>query len=104
MNSIFLRCKINGLDNDTYEITDSYHSQLIDKYIPLQNIETSVRESYDTCHYRKFLNESQQEPFIDSDNQIRTNLTDFVLVKCTQFVYSKKYFVTTTSHVIFNFF
>ena len=76
---------------------NEYHSKLIDKYIPLQIGKKSVRESYDTCHYRKFFNENELTPLVD---QNISNMTEYGLFKCTEFVYSKKYFYTTTAEVI----
>lgn len=65
--------------NDTYEIVDESHRELVDKYIPTSH--TSVKSNYDSCNLKEFDNSSI------SDN--------FTLVRCNEWVYSKEYFQDT---------
>ena len=71
--------------NDTYEIWNEEHKKIIEKYIP-PNEAGSIKEEYDTCHYRLYFNESIE---------ILSNKTNFTLVKCHEWVYSKQYFEST---------
>lgn len=72
------RCRIPSYPNDTYEIQNKYHEQIIDRYIP--ESKDSFKEKYDTCVLRVF-NQT------DKDNSS--------LVKCNEWVYSKQYFEKT---------
>jgi hypothetical protein len=83
------RCKIPNLDNDTYEIRNDYHQYLINKYIPPPSSK-SFRDEYNKCEIRVFYtNETENNHHSSSNN------TNFVLQKCNQWVYSKKYFQNT---------
>ncbi len=70
------RCAIPGLDNDTYEIVDEHHLNLVKKYIPLST--SSIKEDYDNCNLKSVNSSSNQ------------NLT-----KCSRWVFSKQYFEKT---------
>lgn len=62
------RCKIPGLENDTWEIQGDWHQDLVNTYIP-----PSLDYDYNRCNvYKNGLNTSQ--------------------VKCTEWVYSKEVF------------
>ncbi len=70
------RCAIPGLANDTYEIANEQHSDLVKKYIPLAT--SSIKEDYDNCHLK-----------------LMNSTSSFNLTKCSKWVYSKKYFEKT---------
>ncbi|CAF0986427.1 unnamed protein product [Brachionus calyciflorus] len=90
------RCKIQGFKNDTYEIINNEHEKLINKYIPPKMSETSVREIYDTCHLKYNPNENSRDLWNFDFNDTSV----FELRKCTEYVYSKLYYkTTTTSHL-----
>jgi len=72
------RCKLPGVDNDTYAVQDDLHSGLIGLLIP------TVEGGYDECHYYQHSNDS-----------ITGNLTQ-QLVKCDEYVYDRAQFVETT--------
>ena len=77
------RCKIPSLDNDTYESMGRWHESEINKYIPLENDNQTLKK----CHIK-----------IYSTNE------NFTLQKCDSWVYSKKYFeATLNSEVFFNY-
>jgi OCT family organic cation transporter-like MFS transporter 4/5 len=76
------RCKIPGLDNDTYEIWNSAHQELVNKHVPL-NKENAYKDAYNRCFIKSYLNDTSE------------NGTDFKLEKCVEWVYSKKYFDST---------
>lgn len=75
------RCKIPHLENDTYEIANSYHQRLVDKYIFPSSKETSFKDIYDRCNLRVFGD--------DSDNS-STHNGIFKPEKCNSWVFSKK--------------
>ena len=75
------RCAIPGLNNDTYEIANENHAELVRKYIPLSS--SSIKDDYDKCNFNKNIS-------LDLSNENVLNLT-----KCNKWVYSKKYFEKT---------
>lgn len=75
------RCKIPGLENDTYEIANEYHQELIDRYIPPPQ-DKSFKDKYDKCRIQLFNNESSSP-------------NNYTLVKCNEWVYSKQYYGET---------
>lgn len=72
------RCKIPGLDNDTYEIWGSWHQEQVEKYIPPAEKSQALKGPYDRCTLRVF------QPNGSS-----------TIEKCHQWVYSRKYFEET---------
>ena len=76
----FCRCKIPGLDNDTYEVQDYGHEVLINATIP-----AGLKFQYDRCHVFATQNgNSSQE-----------------LVECTEWVYDASlYKHTFTKQVV----
>ena len=75
------------MDNDTYEIANDYHSELVNKYIPPPKDKT-FKDDYDKCQYRDY-----NKP---------TNGENFTLVKCDKWVYSKKYFQESIITEVYN--
>lgn len=71
------RCQIPSYPNDTYEIQNDFHKNLVDKYIP-RSSDNSYRDKYDKCRIKVFNGEKK-----------------FNLTKCENWVYSKKYFDNT---------
>ncbi len=70
------RCKLPGWElNDTYEIQNDYHKEMIQKYIPPPKDE--FLGDYDGCHLK----------IIDNEN--------VTLESCQSWVYSRKYFKET---------
>ena len=78
---IFLKlsCQIPGLANDTYEIADSIHLELVKTFIPPPKSK-SFTSDYDKCNIKVYSGN-------DSDS--------YTLEKCQKWVYSKKYFGET---------
>ncbi|XP_060081316.1 organic cation transporter protein-like [Ylistrum balloti] len=72
------RCKVPGLENDTYDIHSTYQQNLVNNYIP-----PSVDESqnYDRCHLYAF--DYNDVKFDNSGRPINATL-----VKCDKWVYS----------------
>ncbi|XP_069131277.1 organic cation transporter protein-like [Argopecten irradians] len=77
------RCKIPGLENDTYRIQSIYHQNLIDNVIPPSDINS---HSYDQCHLYS-TNELRSDNSSGSVNVSR--------IPCTEWVYSDDVFVQT---------
>lgn len=77
------RCKIPGLDNDTYEIQGQFHEDLLNKTIPLSADPTLT---YDQCR------------MYDTGNallDLSRRQSNATLVKCTEWVYDKSVFYET---------
>jgi OCT family organic cation transporter-like MFS transporter 4/5 len=77
------RCHIPGLDNDTYEIQGTVHSDLIHKYIPLDK-----DGNYDQCHVYGI-----HQSATEFDNDSRP--INASKIKCSAWVYSKDLFHDT---------
>ncbi|XP_069129266.1 organic cation transporter protein-like isoform X2 [Argopecten irradians] len=91
MTVIFLnapdhRCKIPGLENDSYDIQNYYHQHLIDSYIPPSGDESY---EYDQCHIYSIDEE------VLFDNLSRP--TNVSLIECNEWVYSDAVFKETFS-------
>ncbi|XP_045194844.2 organic cation transporter protein-like [Mercenaria mercenaria] len=67
------RCAIPGLENDTYEIQNEYHRELVNRTIPLAP--SGEDYYYDQCHYM----------FVNNDGEE-------TLEKCGRWVYDKTIF------------
>ena len=85
------RCKIPGYGNDTFEIQDEHHAQLVALYIPPPG-SNSYRNEYDTCRIRSFLENKTEN---GQERELEDRAIDHGLVKCDEWVYSKKYFRET---------
>ncbi|XP_076081367.1 organic cation transporter protein-like [Mytilus galloprovincialis] len=79
------RCRIPGLENDTYEIQGSVHQRLIDAYIPLSKHDNKI---YEQCNVYQI---DQSQTVFDNDSH-PINATQS---KCSSWVYSKKLFDNT---------
>ena len=78
---IFFRCKIPGLDNDTYKVQSSSHEKLIRQFIPIADGDT-----YDCCK------------IYTGDDIIYDNLSRPVNaseVSCSEWVYDETVFTDT---------
>ena len=85
----YFRCKIPGLDNDTYVVQDSLHENLINLTIP----RTSAG-LYDRCHIFETGEIGYGEPLV-SANRTRA------VKPCTEWVYDETVFRSTlTAKVI----
>lgn len=82
------RCKLPDYPNDTYEISGDYHSNLVQKYIPLSK-ENSLNEIYDNCHLISY------ENVTEAGNVSK-------LVECDEWVYSKEFYERTIISEVFN--
>ncbi|XP_060086238.1 organic cation transporter protein-like [Ylistrum balloti] len=80
------RCKIPGLENDTYNVQSSYHLELVNNYIPPSADETTL--DYDRCHM--YLFNASDVIFDKSSKPVNASL-----VKCTEWVYSNSLFDET---------
>ncbi|XP_060068380.1 organic cation transporter protein-like [Ylistrum balloti] len=81
------RCKIPGLENDTFEIQNDAHQELISNYIPPS---TDKLLTYDKCHLYSF--NSSSVTFDNSSQPINATL-----IKCTSWVYSYDVFDETVT-------
>lgn len=81
------RCKIPALPNDSFEILNSSHQALIDKFVPI-NTDVKIKGPYDNCHLRKFHN--------------TTGNFSTSLVPCREYVYSKQYYQNTLITEVLN--
>ncbi|XP_060606468.1 organic cation transporter protein-like [Ruditapes philippinarum] len=70
------RCAIPGLENDTFEIQNDYHREIVNRTIPLAT--PSDDFYYDQCHYR-LVNYDGHE----------------MIDKCNKWVYDKSIFTTS---------
>ncbi|XP_033741881.1 organic cation transporter protein-like [Pecten maximus] len=91
MSVIFLntpdhRCKIPGLQNDTYGIYNAYHENLVNNYIPPPSDDAT--DDYDRCHLYSF--DYNDVMFDNSGRPINASL-----VECTDWVYSDSVFKET---------
>jgi hypothetical protein len=64
--------------NDTYEIKSKQQEDLIEKYIPLDK-----NSKYDQCHIKSY------------DTNFTSNFTNYTIIKCNSWVYSKAYYDET---------
>ncbi|OWF45912.1 organic cation transporter protein-like [Mizuhopecten yessoensis] len=91
MSVIFLnapdhRCKIPGLENDTYDIHSAYQQNLVNNYIPPSTDDDTF--DYDQCHLYSF--DYNNVKFDNSSRPINASL-----VKCHEWVYSDSVFEET---------
>ncbi|XP_078335241.1 organic cation transporter protein-like [Crassostrea virginica] len=70
------RCKIPGLDNDTFQAQNDWHRQMINQSIPVPEDPTSIHQ-YDRCHVIQY----------------KSNTSS--LIKCTEWVYDTSVFDET---------
>jgi len=83
---VVFRCKIPGLDNDTFEIQSPQHQAYINQTIPLSDDPTLT---YDRCHVYDVYNAT-------------SNYGNATLRQCTEWVYDKSVFTETfTSKVCY---
>jgi hypothetical protein len=87
------RCKIPGLSNDTYEVWNAEHQYLVNQYVPLSK-DNAFKDIYNKCNLKVFNNET-----IDIANS-----TGFRLEKCSEWVFSKKYFDNTLGTEVCDFY
>lgn len=87
------RCKLPGVENDTYEIWSEEHRELVNLYIPYDQ----KLQSYHKCEIRTFPSESDRDEYIRSNG---TKQGSSELEKCKEFVYSKVYFEKTLSSYV----
>ena len=78
------RCKIDGLDNDTYKVQGDYHQALINATIP----PGSKDQKYDMCHVYVTDNYTNY----DQDNKPSNATTK---QKCTSWVYATDVYKNT---------
>ncbi|XP_021362890.1 organic cation transporter protein-like [Mizuhopecten yessoensis] len=86
LNSPEHRCKIPGLENDTYDIHSAYQQNLVNNYIPPSTDDDTL--DYDQCHLYSFDNNN-----VKFDNPSRP--INASLVKCHEWVYSDSVFKET---------
>ena len=67
-------------NNDTYEIQNGIHLNLVQKFIPLAK--EGFLDDYDGCHLKQY-------------GSILNNISNFTLVDCKRWVFYKKYFGET---------
>ncbi|XP_045198101.2 organic cation transporter protein-like [Mercenaria mercenaria] len=77
------RCKIPGLDNDTYEVQGTFHEELLNETIPLSDDPTLT---YDQCN----VYDTGSAAFDGNNRPINASL-----LKCTEWVYDKSVFSET---------
>lgn len=77
------RCKIPGLDNDTYAVKGKWHEELLNRTIPLSDDPTLT---YDQCH----IYDTNDVPVDENDRP-----TNASLIKCKEWVYDKSVFYET---------
>ncbi|XP_069131245.1 organic cation transporter protein-like isoform X1 [Argopecten irradians] len=80
------RCKIPGIDNDTYAIQSTYQQNLINHYIPPPSDDDT--HDYDQCHLYSF--DVNDVKFDNSSRPINASL-----VECSEWVYSDAVFKET---------
>ncbi|XP_033741882.1 organic cation transporter protein-like [Pecten maximus] len=91
MSVIFLntpdhRCKIPGLENDTYDIHSTYQQKLVNNYIPPPSGDDT--HDYDQCHLYSF--DYNDVKFDNSSRPINASI-----VECSEWVYSDSVFKET---------
>ncbi|XP_060081317.1 organic cation transporter protein-like [Ylistrum balloti] len=91
MSVIFLtapdhRCKIPGLDNDTYDIHSTYQQNLVNNYIP-PPLDGDTHD-YDQCHLYSI--DYNNVTFYNSNRPINASRTE-----CKEWVYSESVFKET---------
>lgn len=86
LNSPNHRCKIPGIDNDTYAIQSTYQQNLINHYIPPPSDDDT--HDYDQCHLYSF--DVNGVKFDNSSRPINASL-----VECSEWVYSDAVFKET---------
>ena len=81
------------MENDTYESMGKWHDELIKKYIPPSK--DSFKTTLDKCNLKIFLQDESLLPELESSLSYDSAQNNFTLIKCNQWVYSKKYFEST---------
>ena len=79
----YCRCKLPGVENDTYELQGNYHQALINATIPAG----SEDHEYDECHIYAY-----EEP---SNYKIGNKPVNGTKVKCTAWVYDTTVYKNT---------
>lgn len=86
----FFRCKIPWMSNDTFEIQNAEHENLINLTIPPATDDSLLL--YDKCHLRHFnVNGTVTSP------ALRGNVS---MVRCTEWVYDRSVFMDTFTSVV----
>lgn len=75
------RCKIPGYDNDTYQIQNEHHEEILQRYIP---VDESQDGGYDQCHVYRM-----EQSFGKTRNDSRPT------EKCSVWVYDTSLFDET---------
>ena len=82
------RCKIPGLDTDSYSIQDDAHNQTVSLFIP----KGEDGETYDSCLIYKTPQNQSYGVNISTDT-----------VECDSFVYDDSQFISTTTSQVCDF-
>ena len=87
---LFFRCKIPGLDNDTWNVKSSAHQALVNYYIP-----PSDKYPYDRCHLYEHGNVT-----VFSSSNVTMNAS---AVLCKEWVYDTSVFESTFTKEVCRF-